>query len=310
MTAIEVIQLNKSFGSIHALKDISLHVDKNQITGVIGPDGAGKSTLLRILIALEKYDMGEVKVLGVEVPASASYLKGRVGYMPERFSMYPDLSVKENLNFYAKIHNTSIAENYAVIEPIYVHLKSFEKRLAGRLSGGMKQKLALCCALIHGPEILILDEPTTGVDAVSRKDFWEILGRLVQSGLTVLVSTPYMDEANRCDKIVFLHKGEILAKSTPGDLKKSYSSKLFRIAGNDLFAMKSSLENSNLVKGISIFGNGLHVTIPGSEENGDSISRLLENTGFGNCTIKQIKPEIEDCFLDLLTAGENTEAKI
>ena len=300
MTAIEVIQLTKSFGSIQALKDISLHVDKNQITGVIGPDGAGKSTLFRILIALEKYDRGEVKVLGVEVPASASYLKGRVGYMPERFSMYPDLSVKENLNFYARIHNTSIAENYAVIEPIYSHLEPYEKRLAGRLSGGMKQKLALCCALIHRPEILILDEPTTGVDAVSRKDFWEILAHLVQNGLTVLVSTPYMDEANRCDRIVFLHKGEIITSTTPDNLKKSYSSKLFSISGEDLFSMKSALENSGLVKDVSIFGNGLHVTISGSKDNGDHISKLLKDSGFENCRITQIKPEIEDCFLELL----------
>lgn len=299
--AVIIKNLTKTFGSITAIAELNLEIEESKITGIIGPDGAGKSTLLRMIISLEHADKGILIVLDTEVPANANKLKGRVGYMPERFSLYPDLSVKENLDFYAHIHDTTIEENYHIIKPIYSQIEPFRNRLAGKLSGGMKQKLALSCALIHRPKLLILDEPTTGVDAVSRKEFWDILKALLHSGLTIIVSTPYMDEANMCDKIVLLHKGKLLTHSTPSELIKDYSSHLYRLTGSKLFEMKQLLEKSELVSEISIFGKGLHLTVPQKRLNMKLISDLLLNQGFKDFQFEQILPGIEDCFLELLS---------
>lgn len=299
--AVIINNLTKTFGSITAISGLNLDVEEGKITGIIGPDGAGKSTLLRIVISLDHADSGSLFVLDNEVPKFANKLKGLVGYMPERFSLYPDLTVRENLDFYARIHDTTIEENYQIIKPIYSQLEPFNKRLAGKLSGGMKQKLALCCALIHRPKLLILDEPTTGVDAVSRKDFWDILKSLLRSGLTIIVSTPYMDEANKCDKIVLMHKGKLLSSGTPAELIKGYSSYLYRLTGSKLFEMKQLLGQSEYISDVSIFGKGLHLTVPQRRINIELLSDILLKQGFEDFQFEEILPGIEDCFLELLS---------
>lgn len=299
--AVVVENISRSFNGIKALDDISLEIESSKITGIIGPDGAGKSTFFRILISLEKADSGKVIVLGTEVPLYAKRLKGLVGYMPGRFSLYPDLTVKENLNFYARIHNTTIADKYHLIKPIYSQLEPFKNRLAAKLSGGMKQKLALCCALIHQPQLLILDEPTTGVDVVSRKEFWEILRSILNTGLTILVSTPYMDEANQCDRIILLHKGKPLSYSTPKELINNYSSDLFRLTGYNLFEMKQVLEKYPVYTDISVFGKELHLTMSKSDNPVELISGHLGTSGFDHFYVEKISPGIEDCFLELVS---------
>lgn len=303
--AVSVLHISKRFQQTLALNHISFDVDSSAITGIIGPDGAGKSTLLKILIALERASSGKVIVLGNEVPLMARNLKGNVGYMPERFSLYPDLTVKENLNFYARIHNTTIEENYHIIKPIYSQIEPFNNRLAGNLSGGMKQKLALSCALVHRPVLLILDEPTTGVDAVSRKEFWEILSLLVREGLTIIVSTPYMDEANQCHKIILLHEGRVLFENTPKELISNYSLDLFRITGENIFFMKEEILNYTKMENVSVFGRGLHVALKRENLSGKMLKDFLEARGYREPVMERIKPGIEDCFISLIPKTES-----
>ena len=226
MNAIEVKGITRSYGKVTALKGISFNVPQGEIFGIIGPDGAGKTTLFRILTTLLLADEGSATVNGSDVIKGYKAIRSKVGYMPGKFSLYQDLTVEENLVFFASIFNTSVKENYELIEDIYVQLEPFKDRRAGKLSGGMKQKLALCCALIHRPAVLFLDEPTTGVDAVSRKEFWEMLKRLKKEGITILVSTPYMDEANLCERIALIQKGAILSIDTPINITEQYSDKL------------------------------------------------------------------------------------
>src|SRR5918996_1767955 len=212
--AVEARGLVRRFGDDAALQEVSFDVAPGELYGIIGPDGAGKTTLFRILVTLLLPDAGSARVLGRDVIKDLWELRTRIGYMPGRFSLYPDLSVLENLAFFAALFDTTVAEARETIAPIWVQLERFSGRRAGALSGGMKQKLALCCALVHRPEILFLDEPTTGVDAVSRKEFWELLAKIKTSGLTIVVSTPYMDEANRCDRVALMQRGRILAIDT------------------------------------------------------------------------------------------------
>ena len=218
MNAIEIRNISKSYGSVTALDDISLSVGRGELFGLIGPDGAGKTTMFRILATLIDPDQGNATVAGLDIGDSYRSIRSRIGYMPGRFSLYPDLSVRENLNFFASLFNVTVADNHSLIAPIYSQIEPFASRKAGKLSGGMKQKLALCCALIHKPEVLFLDEPTTGVDAVSRQEFWDMLDTLKASGITVMVSTPYMDEAVRCDRAALISRGRIMATDTPGRL--------------------------------------------------------------------------------------------
>jgi ABC-2 type transport system ATP-binding protein len=305
---VSIRELSKTHQETPALKDISFSIDVGTISGIIGPDGAGKTSLLRILVGLEKADKGEAIVLGNELPRMASRLKGIVGYIPERFSLYPDLSVKENLNFYAKIHNTTIEENYHIIQPIYSQIEPFNNRLAGRLSGGMKQKLALSCALVHRPVLLILDEPTTGVDAVSRNEFWEILKLLVHEGLTIIVSTPYMDEARQCGNIILLHQGKVLYSQSPLELLRDYKMDLFRITGGDKFKLKAEILNYTNAVNVSLFGQGLHVALKREPSSGNLLNQFLALRGYTDLMIEKIKPGIEDCFISLIpkTETENT----
>ena len=228
MNAIEVHTLEKSYGSVKALKGVSFDVGKGEIFGLIGPDGAGKTSIFRILATLILPDSGSASVLGLDTVRNYKDIRTRIGYMPGRFSLYPDLSVRENLDFFANIFGVTLEENYDLVAPIYRQIEPFRERRAGKLSGGMKQKLALCCALIHKPEVLFLDEPTTGVDAVSRVEFWEMLLSLKEAGISILASTPYMDEAARCDRIAFMTEGRILETCTPPADLENYFIDLIR----------------------------------------------------------------------------------
>lgn len=295
---IEVSGIYKSFGKkgeIPALNDVYLDVKEGELFGVIGPDGAGKTTLFRIITTLLLPDKGYARVGGYDVQNDFRALRKILGYMPGRFSLYQDLSVAENLAFYASIFNTTIEANYHLIRDIYVQLEPFKERRAGALSGGMKQKLALCCALIHKPEILVLDEPTTGVDVVSRKEFWQMLQRLKSEGITILVSTPYMDEASMCERLALIQQGRILSKGTPAGILSDYSGRLLSVRTGDIYKAKLALENAADVDDVYIFGESLHVKTQNLEPA--RVERLLAANSVEVFDIKVIPPTIEDVFL-------------
>ena len=305
--------INKKFGTTEALKNISLEVEKGEIFGLIGPDGAGKTTLFRILTSLILADSGTAFVDGLDVVKDYAELRKRIGYMPGRFSLYQDLSVEENLNFYATIFNTTIRENYHLIKDIYQHIEPFKKRRAGKLSGGMKQKLALSCALIHKPEVLFLDEPTTGVDPVSRKEFWEMLRRLKEDGITIIVSTPYMDEANLCDRIALIQNGQIFSIDTPANIVKQFKKKLFMVKSDNNYTLLEQLRNNPQIESVFMFGDSLHVTFNGqltiekdchsALDAESSINDLINYQGIAGqarndiIQFSEIPPSVEDCFI-------------
>ncbi|MBE0638339.1 MAG: ABC transporter ATP-binding protein [Bacteroidales bacterium] len=300
MNTISVNQLSKSYGQTKALKEISLEVKEGEIFGLIGPDGAGKTTLFRILVTLLLPDSGTANLNGFDCVNDYKKIRRSVGYMPGRFSLYPDLSVEENLEFFATIFNTSISENYSLIRDIYTQIEPFKKRPAGKLSGGMKQKLALCCALIHRPEVLLLDEPTTGVDAVSRKEFWEMLRRINKQGITILVSTPYMDEAVLCDRIALMQNGEILGIETPENLIGQFNHRLLAVKSDETFRLISDLEECEYINTVYPFGDYLHVTPQTKDCDLSELKTYLEQKKHQHLEIKEIKPNIEDCFMDLM----------
>ncbi len=249
---IEASGISKKFEATQALKDISFEVNEGEIFGFIGPDGAGKTTLFRIITTLLLPDEGEIKVLGLDAITGFRELRKNIGYMPGRFSLYQDLSVEENLNFYATVFGTTVKENYDLIADIYSHIEPFKKRLAGKLSGGMKQKLALSCALIHKPKLLVLDEPTTGVDAVSRSEFWDMLKKLKKHNITIIVSTPYMDEAMRCDRVALIQGGQILLTDDPKKIKEGFSRKLFSARAPEKYRLLNALrEYPEITYGLS-----------------------------------------------------------
>jgi ABC-type multidrug transport system ATPase subunit len=287
---LKIVNCQLSYGSVQALKDVSFEVERGEIFGLIGPDGAGKTSLFRILTTLLLADSGTVTVDGLDVVRDYKQIRNRVGYMPGRFSLYQDLTVEENLNFFATVFNTTVKENYYLIEDIYRQIEPFKKRRAGQLSGGMKQKLALSCALIHKPTALFLDEPTTGVDPVSRKEFWGMLKKLKEQGITILVSTPYMDEATLCDRIALMQKGEILKIDTPKQISKSFPHKLYAVQSDDNYGMLLQLRQNPAVHSVYSFGDTLHVTF------NEQLTIEDEN----NFQLKEIEPSIEDCFMDLL----------
>jgi ABC-2 type transport system ATP-binding protein len=284
-------------GTVTAVKDISFRVNSGELFGLIGPDGAGKTTLFRILTTLLLADEGSASVNGFDVVKNYKDIRNCVGYMPGKFSLYQDLTIEENLNFFATVFGTTIQENYDLIRDIYVQIEPFKNRRAGKLSGGMKQKLALCCALIHKPEILFLDEPTTGVDVVSRKEFWEMLKRLKAQGITILVSTPYMDEANLCDRIALMQKGEILSIDTPQKIIQSYPKKLYAIKSNNAFTLLQDVRNYPGTTTCFAFGDALHTTFKSGEQE---IVDYLKHRGHNDMSIQLITPGIEDCFIELL----------
>lgn len=289
--------LGKSYGGIQAIKHINLSVKKAELFGLIGADGAGKSTLFRIFTTLLLPDEGYASIEGLDVVKDYKKIRRMLGYMPGRFSLYQDLSVEENLKFYASIFNTTIKENYHLIENIYSQIEPFKKRLAGDLSGGMKQKLALSCALIHSPEVLFLDEPTTGVDAVSRMEFWDMLKDLQKKNITIFVSTPYMDEANLCDRVALIQKGKLLQVDSPENIIDSYSMPLRKVQSNKMFELPSDLKEFDGTKNVFRFGDSVHLTLKHEEIDNEQIADFLKSRGHQKIDIEKIKPGIEDCFM-------------
>ncbi len=296
--------LVKTYGKKHeilAVDNVSFSVDEGEIFGLIGPDGAGKTSLFRILTTLLLPDSGIAAVAGFDVVKDYRQIRNAIGYMPGKFSLYPDLSVEENLNFFATVFGTTIEENYDLIKEIYVQLEPFKKRRAGKLSGGMKQKLALCCALIHKPTVLFLDEPTTGVDPVSRKEFWEMLKRLKAQNITILVSTAYMDEATLCDRIALIHSGKILSIDTPANISAGYPDKLLAVKADKMSALLKALSKFPKILSSYSFGEYAHVSLKKDEENIETnLKNYLEKAGIENIEINPIKATVEDSFIKLL----------
>ncbi len=299
--AIEVKELKKSYEKVEAVKGVSFSVSKGELFGLIGPDGAGKTSILRIITTLLFPTDGKVTVLNSDVVKDYKKIRTNIGYMPQRFSLYQDLSVEENLTFFARIFGTTIEENYNLIKDIYGHIEPFKDRIAGKLSGGMKQKLALSCALIHSPDILILDEPTTGVDAVSRKEFWEMLIRLKEKGITILVSTPYMDEANLCDRVALIQNGEIMSIDTPGKIIGDFGCKLWAIKSNNIYQLINDLKTLDFIDTVFPFGEFLHVTSNAEDLNITDLKSILNEKNHLGIKIQQIEANIEDCFMQLMT---------
>ena len=300
MTSIEINSISKSYGSVKALDSITLSVQPSELFGLIGPDGAGKTTLIRILSTLLIPDSGNVIMQGFNVVSDYKTIRTKIGYMPQRFSLYPDLTVKENLNFFATVFNTTIEENYDLIKDIYSQIEMFNDRKAGKLSGGMKQKLGLSCALIHKPEVLILDEPTTGVDAVSRKEFWEILSNLKEKGITIIVSTPYMDEAELCDRVALIQKGKILSIDKPENLYTRFDHKLFEIKSDSLYKVQEILREEFPQSYNHLFGQSLHFSSFDENTNPENVQEIISSSGFSNVNVRIIHPGIEDCFIYLM----------
>ncbi len=299
-----VEKLGKSFGNTVALDGISFEVDQAELFGLVGPDGGGKTTLFRILTTLLLPDSGSATVLGFDVVKDLWKIRARVGYMPGRFSLYPDLSVAENLKFFASVFGTTVEEGYSIIEPIYRQIEPFRDRRAGALSGGMQQKLALSCALVHRPEILFLDEPTTGVDAVSRREFWDLLGALKKSGLTIVVATPYMDEADRCDRVALIQQGSVLAIEAPGAVGDRFPNPLFAVAGSDRYMMLQLLRTYPHAASVFPFGDTLHYSDAragmGAGDIASEVGAFLVAAGFRDARVESLKPGIEDTFMALM----------
>lgn len=297
--SISVQNISKSYNKIKAIDAISFEVNSGELFGLIGPDGAGKTTIFRILTTLLIADEGKASVSNLDVIADYKTIRNSVGYMPGKFSLYQDLTVEENLTFFATIFGTTIEENYELIEDIYVQIEPFKKRRAGALSGGMKQKLALCCALIHAPKVLFLDEPTTGVDPVSRKEFWLMLKRLQQKGITILVSTPYMDEASLCDRIALIHKGKVLKIDSPQAITDKYEKVIYDIQSKNTHGLIHDLKNYPSHYSVYAFGEFIHYIDKNEAFNPADLKAYLENKNHSDIIIKKAATTIEDVFMDL-----------
>ena len=295
---IRLNEITKRYGGLVAVDEVSLTVDRGEMFGIIGPDGSGKSTLYKILATLLKPDKGTATVCGFDTVKDYKRLRTMIGYMPERFSLYQDLTVAENLSFFASLFGVSVKENYDLIAPIFGQLERFPSRKAGALSGGMKQKLALSCALIHRPEILLLDEPTTGVDAVSRGEFWDMLSTLKRKGITIIVSTSYMDEATRCERIAMMNKGHILDIDTPSNLVAGLGENLYNAVSGDMFGLLAQLRSMPDVIDCYTFGATLHVVGSNSFNSDKAMAELLVS-GHQELKIHQAKVNIEEVFIKL-----------
>jgi ABC-2 type transport system ATP-binding protein len=313
--AIVVRDLSKRFGATTALERLSFTIKRAELFGFVGPDGAGKTTLFRILATVMRPDSGTAQVLGRDVVSGLWTLRPRIGYMPGRFSLYPDLSVLENLRFFASVFGTSIEAEREQIDPIYKQLEPFNDRRAAALSGGMKQKLALCCALVHRPDILLLDEPTTGVDAVSRREFWDLLAGLKRSGMTIVVSTPYMDEANRCDRVALIQRGRLLAIDAPAQIAASFGRPLFAVhagSGAERYRVLLALREYPSTNSVYPFGETLHYTDTREGESEDDVASsaaaFLTANGFPDVRIERIDPTVEDVFIERMGNPEAMRA--
>ena len=302
MFSVDVNNIIKTYGKkkeVLAINDISFQVPKGELFGIIGPDGAGKTSLFRVLTTLLLADSGKATVDGFDVVKDYKTIRNSIGYMPGKFSLYQDLSVEENLNFFATIFNTTIRENYDLIKDIYAQIEPFKDRKAGKLSGGMKQKLALSCALIHRPSVLFLDEPTTGVDAVSRKEFWEMLKGLKRQDITILVSTPYMDEASLCDRVALLQNGRILSIDTPQGVIDSFSKSLWAVKSTRMLPLLKELQEKEYVDNVYPFGEFHHVVIKNRTDE-EKLQELIKGRNSESAVAHKVKPDIEDCFIALM----------
>ena len=297
MSAIEVHNLSKSYGKVQALDSVSFSVERGELFGLIGPDGAGKTTLFRLLTTLLNPDSGSAEVDGCDTAKDSLAIRSRVGYMPGRFSLYPDLSVEENLQFFAALFGVTIEDSYDLIAPIYKQIEPFRTRRAGKLSGGMKQKLALSCALIHRPNVLFLDEPTTGVDAVSRSELWDMLSELKERGITILVSTPYMDEASRCDRIALCNEGRILKIDTPEGIVRGFDKQLYGISAKNMFALLEKARTADGVEDCYPFGEKHHLVAREEFDEAKFVAQLGDIVGL---QIIRTAPTIEDMFIKLM----------
>lgn len=302
MEAVIVKNIKKTYGKekVLAVDNVSFTVNKGELFGLIGPDGAGKTSIFRMLTTLLLPDEGSATVDGFDVISDFKQIRSSVGYMPGKFSLYQDLTIEENLNFFATVFGTTVEENYHLIKDIYVQIEPFKKRRAGKLSGGMKQKLALCCALIHKPTTLFLDEPTTGVDPVSRKEFWEMLRRLKEQGITIIVSTPYMDEAALCDRIALIQNGKILSIDTPENVTKAYPTSLYAVKANEMYRLLKKLETYPDRLNSYAFGEYAHATFKTETLDKTHLKRFLMDNGLSGIEIKGIPATIEDSFIQLL----------
>ena len=300
IVSVENLKMSYDKGKVKALKGVTFDVGEGEIFGLIGPDGAGKTSLFRILTTLLLADSGTAVVDGMDVVKDYKKIRQHIGYMPGRFSLYQDLTVEENLSFFATVFNTTIEENYHLVEDIYRQIEPFKKRKAGKLSGGMKQKLALSCALIHAPHVLFLDEPTTGVDPVSRKEFWEMLQKLKKNfKLSIVVSTPYMDEAVQCDRIALIQEGQFLTIDTPENIIKAYTQTLWTVRSDKMHRLLTDLREIKGIKTAFAFGENHHATIDTSVLTMDSLRAQLEALGHRDIVIEAVEPTIEDCFMNL-----------
>lgn len=302
MSAICIENVSKSYGGkVKAVRDVTFSVEEGEVFGLVGPDGAGKSTLFNILTTLLLPDSGNIKMLGMDVIDDYKAVRQIIGYLPGTFSLYPDLSVQENLDFFAVMYKSSIAENMSIIEPIWKQISPFKDRKAGKLSGGMKQKLALCCALIHCPKVLFLDEPTTGVDPVSRKEFWDILKSIRKHGITVVVSTPYMDEATRCDRIAMIQEGKIIGINTPATFIENFKGKLYTFKSEDIFSLLNAMESCPLDCNYYPYGEHCHIAFYDDIATAlPQFEKFLSDNNLQHDEIRAIDPSVEDCFIEIV----------
>lgn len=298
MKIVTAQHIYKSYADVKALEDINIEIEEGEIFGIIGPDGAGKTTLFRIFTTLILADKGTATVNGHDVITDYKSIRSEIGYMPGRFSLYQDMTVEENMNFFATLFNTTLQENYDLVKDIYQQIEPFKDRLAGKLSGGMKQKLALSCALIHKPKVLFLDEPTTGVDPISRKELWQMLKRLKSNGISIVVSTPYMDEASLCDRISLIKDGKIYQTDTPKNIAQSLPQQVWTVKCDNLSKVLYDLRNNKQIETCYAFGNVNHISVT-KDFDADKLKQGLEEKGFKQVEIKHIEPTIEDCFLYL-----------
>lgn len=302
-TAIEIKDVSKSYKSVKALRDISFNIRKGELFGLIGPDGAGKTTLFRILTTLTLPDSGSATVIGLDVVRDYREIRGRIGYMPGHFALYQDLTVEENLKFHATMFGTTIEENYETIKGIYSQIEMFKDRKASALSGGMKQKLALCCALVHNPEVLFLDEPTTGVDAVSRKEFWAMLKKIKDRGVTIVVSTPYMDEASLCDRIAMILDGSVIGLGSPAEIISRFPNRIYSVSGGNMFQTLGALRGVRGVLDCSSFCSACHVSVTDDGPDETGLAEALRSAGIEGCDVRRMTPGIEDCFIRLSSSA-------
>lgn len=316
MPAVSLKNIVKTYndGKVKAVNDVSFDVEHGELFGLIGPDGAGKTSIFRILTTLLLPDKGQATVEGHDVVKDYRTIRNKVGYMPGKFSLYQDLTVLENLTFFATIFKTTIKENYDLIKDIYEQIEPFNDRPAGKLSGGMKQKLALCCALIHKPEVLFLDEPTTGVDAVSRKEFWDMLKQLKEQKISILVSTPYMDEASLCDRIALIQNGDIMSVDTPQNIIQQFPGKLYAAKAKKFYELLKNFRSDPAIDNCYAFGEFMHLTLKGENNNEDFISELAKKYVAEEFEVKQVTPSIEDSFIRLMRehsfTASNTNEKV